>query len=193
MSAKSKHSRNHNQRNASKCSAHKNTSNAQSIANANNPNYLIAVLAKTPQTQAFEEQQLKYLQTMLNYLADQILSSMNKQDGTDQKAMLTLFRVYAQYLNLYMKFMDKCFKDNKPSSYSASTQNLTSLTTAKQPEGETLEQQIEIAVKNFQQQEKPLSVHPPNGKSSSFHFQKQNVQHPPNHSQHNETKDRLNF
>lgn len=66
----------------------------------------------TPQqlsTRSFEELQMRHLQVMLSHLANKAYLSLGKPNDELQKEALAPIRMYAQYLNLYMKFKDKCF------------------------------------------------------------------------------------
>lgn len=74
--------------------------------------YTINLLAKSHDSQSFEEKQLQHLQTMIEHLAASILSAMKDQKNQDDQAQIPPMRLYAQYLNLYMKFKDKCFKED---------------------------------------------------------------------------------
>lgn len=60
-------------------------------------------------TRAFEELQMRHLQVMLSHLANKAYLSLGKPNEELQKEALAPIRMYAQYLNLYMKFKDKCF------------------------------------------------------------------------------------
>lgn len=61
---------------------------------------------------SFEETQRSNLQKMIESLAKQILSTLQETENADPKSQLSLLRVYAQYMNLYMKFETKYFPPN---------------------------------------------------------------------------------
>lgn len=62
----------------------------------------------------FEADQLQHLQIMIEHLARQVMLSMKQTEEmqtkeNQPKTTITLLRVYAQYLNLYMKFKNNYF------------------------------------------------------------------------------------
>lgn len=63
-------------------------------------------------TSSFEDIQRTNLQKMIESLAKQILSTLHDTENADPKSQLSLLRVYAQYMNLYMKFETKYFPPN---------------------------------------------------------------------------------
>ena len=107
MSAKSRY------RNQNKTQNKNHRAAASSINTAINTSiHEISTLAQQLSTASpFEEAQLQHIQTMTEHLAEQVLSTMKQKDESNPNAALPLLRIYAQYLNLYMKFKDKCFKN----------------------------------------------------------------------------------
>lgn len=65
-------------------------------------------------TKQFEEQQLQHLQSIINHLANKVFLTLGKPDAKLYSSDLGSLRIYAQYLNLYMKFKDKCFSIEYP-------------------------------------------------------------------------------
>lgn len=65
---------------------------------------------KIPET--FEELQLMQLKIMINKISGKILDEMH-EDKSGTNALLPQLRIYAQYLNLYMKFNDKYLKETE--------------------------------------------------------------------------------
>lgn len=68
--------------------------------------------AETNRASSFEETQHENLQKIIESLAQQILSSQQDEENADPKSQLALLRVYAQYMNLYMKFKNKYIPQN---------------------------------------------------------------------------------
>lgn len=64
------------------------------------------------QSPSFEKSQRTNLQYMIESLAKQIQSTLQNTENADPKTQLSLLRVYAQYMNLYMKFEHKYFPPN---------------------------------------------------------------------------------
>ena len=128
MSAKSRY-RNHNKNH------NKNHRAAASSINTaiNTSIHEISALTQHLSTASpFEEAQLQHIQTMTEHLAEQVLSTMKQKDESNPNATLPLLRVYAQYLNLYMKFKDKCFK-NKVINQSSPKQTVPPSTSKPSP------------------------------------------------------------
>lgn len=67
---------------------------------------------------SFEELQLCHLQVMVTHLANKAYLSVGDIDEELQKEALAPLRIYAQYLNLYMKFKDKCFSGEETNQQS---------------------------------------------------------------------------
>jgi hypothetical protein len=65
-----------------------------------------------PNLSSFEDTQRTNLKKMIESLAQQILASLQDTENADPKSQLSLLRVYAQYMNLYMKFESKYFPPN---------------------------------------------------------------------------------
>jgi len=128
MSAKSRY------RNQNKTQNKNHRAAASSINTAINTSiHEINTLAQQLSTASpFEEAQLQHIQTMTEHLAEQVLSTMKQKDESNPNAALPLLRVYAQYLNLYMKFKDKCFK-NKVINQSSPKQTVTPSTSKMSP------------------------------------------------------------
>ncbi len=64
---------------------------------------------QSSQTESFEEKQLQNLQLMIDKLAQDVIDNLNQPKEDSDTLTLSRLRIYAQYLNLYMKFKDKCF------------------------------------------------------------------------------------
>lgn len=112
----------------------------------------------------FEEAQLQHIQTMTEHLAGQVLSTMKQKDESNPNAALPLFRIYAQYLNLYMKFKDKCFKNATPQPpHSSSTHKpplpLQPLPANNAPGDERLSCQIRDAIQRVIHKTEPNRLH----------------------------------
>lgn len=63
--------------------------------------------------QPFEETQLRSIQVMVTYLANKAYVSMGESGSELKPEALAPLRLYAQYLNLYLKFKDKCFPNQE--------------------------------------------------------------------------------
>lgn len=83
---------------------------------ASNQNAIPHHLSK--KTEQFEEQQLQNLQSIINHLSNKVFITLGKQDAKLYSQDLGPLRIYAQYLNLYMKFKDKCFTIDEPKQQS---------------------------------------------------------------------------
>lgn len=79
------------------------THTSNSIANQKLPD-------NVPIPKTFEELQLMQIKIMINKISGKLLEEMYDEKA-EPKTLLPQLRIYAQYLNLYMKFKDKCLKE----------------------------------------------------------------------------------
>ncbi len=88
-------------------SKHKKSRTARGSINHPTPSHAdVPTLQKL--TISFEESQFLCLQNMIDKLAAKILDSLNGDENQDPSAILPQLRIYTQYMNLYMKFKEKC-------------------------------------------------------------------------------------
>jgi len=80
--------------------------------------------------ESFEELQLLNLQAIINQLAMQIQKGFKANENGEQTPPLALLRVYAQYLNLYMKLKDKCIKSETKKQATPQPEPKTSVNTS---------------------------------------------------------------
>ncbi len=96
-------------------SKHKQNRHTQN-SSTHPPQKTVDIIPLSKIADSFEESQFLYLQYIIDRLAAGIVESLNDTEKAEPSAMLPQLRVYAQYMNLYMKFKDKCIDLDPPNS-----------------------------------------------------------------------------
>lgn len=105
--------------------------------------------------ESFEELQLLNLQAIINQLALQIQKGFKTNENGEQTPPLAILRVYAQYLNLYMKFKDKSIKSGSKKQEQPQPNTKNPIHPSVKTSGNTIEKKPDESV---QQMVQPLPI-----------------------------------